>query len=54
MEYATEPVSSAYVQVGDSPGVCDRGSGRGPCGIAPTVPAGQFSPAIAIRLIDGT
>ncbi|MGW6444163.1 glycoside hydrolase family 6 protein [Lentzea sp. NPDC055074] len=29
------------------------GNSDGQCGIAPTVPAGQFSPAIAIRLIDG-
>ncbi|MER6000072.1 hypothetical protein ABT120_15980 [Nonomuraea angiospora] len=27
MEDAAEPVSSAYVQVDDSPGVCDRGRG---------------------------
>jgi endoglucanase len=32
-----------------TPGVSD-----GPCGIAPTTPAGVFNPAIAIRLIDGT
>ncbi|MFD8499236.1 glycoside hydrolase family 9 protein [Amycolatopsis sp. NPDC059657] len=32
-----------------TPGVSD-----GKCGIAPTVPAGQFSPDLAIRLIDGT
>jgi cellulase/cellobiase CelA1 len=30
------------------------GNSDGLCGIAPTVPAGQFSPAIAVRLIDGT
>ncbi|MGW0519973.1 glycoside hydrolase family 6 protein [Crossiella sp. NPDC003009] len=30
------------------------GNSDGECGIAPTVPAGQFSPALAIRLIDGT
>ncbi|MET9519452.1 hypothetical protein [Streptomyces sp. NPDC002994] len=24
------------------------------CGIAPTVPAGEFGPELAIRLIDGT
>lgn len=30
------------------------GNSDGPCGIAPTVPAGQFSPVIAVRLIDGT
>ena len=30
------------------------GNSDGTCGIAPTVPAGQFSPALAIRLIDGT
>ncbi|WP_327351762.1 glycoside hydrolase family 6 protein [Streptomyces sp. NBC_01304] len=30
------------------------GNSDGECGIAPTVPAGQFSPAIAVRLIDGT
>ncbi|MFF1449738.1 glycoside hydrolase family 6 protein [Streptomyces sp. NPDC058274] len=30
------------------------GNSDGQCGIAPTVPAGQFSPAIAVRLIDGT
>ncbi|MEV4167109.1 glycoside hydrolase family 6 protein [Nonomuraea dietziae] len=30
------------------------GDSDGNCGIAPNVPAGQFSPAIAIRLIDGT
>lgn len=30
------------------------GNSDGACGIAPTVPAGQFSPAIAVRLIDGT
>lgn len=32
-----------------TPGVSD-----GQCGVAPTVPAGQFSPDLAIRLIDGT
>ncbi len=32
-----------------TPGVSD-----GQCGIAPSVPAGQFSPDLAIRLIDGT
>ncbi|MFE3450451.1 glycoside hydrolase family 6 protein [Nonomuraea sp. NPDC059194] len=30
------------------------GDSDGTCGIAPNTPAGQFSPAIAIRLIDGT
>jgi cellulase/cellobiase CelA1 len=30
------------------------GNSDGQCGIAPTVPAGQFSPSIAVRLIDGT
>jgi endoglucanase len=30
------------------------GSSDGPCGIAPTTPAGTFSPDLAIRLIDGT
>lgn len=30
------------------------GNSDGQCGIAPTTPAGQFSPAIAVRLIDGT
>ncbi|WP_196777922.1 glycoside hydrolase family 9 protein [Lentzea aerocolonigenes] len=30
------------------------GNSDGECGTAPTVPAGQFSPALAIRLIDGT
>ncbi len=30
------------------------GNSDGECGIAPTVPAGTFSPALAIRLIDGT
>jgi endoglucanase len=30
------------------------GNSDGECGIAPTTPAGQFNPAIAIRLIDGT
>ncbi|WNV85760.1 glycoside hydrolase family 6 protein [Umezawaea sp. Da 62-37] len=30
------------------------GNSDGLCGIAPTTPAGQFNPAIAIRLIDGT
>jgi len=30
------------------------GSSDGPCGIAPTTPAGTFNPALAIRLIDGT
>ena len=29
------------------------GNSDGECGIAPTTPAGQFNPAIAIRLIDG-
>ncbi|MFC3452725.1 glycoside hydrolase family 6 protein [Amycolatopsis speibonae] len=32
-----------------TPGVSD-----GKCGIAPTVPAGTFSPDLAVRLIDGT
>lgn len=32
-----------------TPGVSD-----GACGIAPSVPAGQFSPDLAVRLIDGT
>jgi endoglucanase len=32
-----------------TPGVSD-----GKCGIAPTVPAGTFSPDLALRLIDGT
>ncbi|WP_370948085.1 hypothetical protein AB5J62_10975 [Amycolatopsis sp. cg5] len=32
-----------------TPGVSD-----GQCGIAPAVPAGQFSPELAVRLIDGT
>ncbi|MCE9666435.1 glycoside hydrolase family 6 protein [Myxococcus stipitatus] len=30
------------------------GDSDGQCGIAPTVPAGTFSPDLAIRLIDGT
>ncbi|MEV0592948.1 glycoside hydrolase family 6 protein [Nonomuraea cavernae] len=30
------------------------GDSDGPCGIAPGTPAGQFSPDLAIRLIDGT
>jgi endoglucanase len=30
------------------------GASDGPCGIAPTTPAGTFSPAIAMRLISGT
>jgi cellulase/cellobiase CelA1 len=30
------------------------GNSDGQCGIAPAVPAGQFSPGIAVRLIDGT
>ncbi|MGI5286275.1 glycoside hydrolase family 6 protein [Nonomuraea polychroma] len=30
------------------------GDSDGNCGIAPNTPAGQFSPAIAIRLIDGS
>ncbi|MET0135638.1 MAG: glycoside hydrolase family 6 protein [Kibdelosporangium sp.] len=30
------------------------GNSDGACGIAPTTPAGQFDPAIAVRLIDGT
>ena len=30
------------------------GNSDGQCGIAPSTPAGQFNPAIAIRLIDGT
>ncbi|MFI7704155.1 glycoside hydrolase family 6 protein [Nonomuraea sp. NPDC049480] len=30
------------------------GDSDGNCGIAPNTPAGQFSPAIAVRLIDGT
>ncbi|MFG1947817.1 glycoside hydrolase family 6 protein [Nonomuraea sp. NPDC048826] len=30
------------------------GDSDGNCGIAPDFPAGQFSPALAIRLIDGT
>jgi endoglucanase len=29
------------------------GDSDGPCGVAPTVPAGTFSPDLAIRLIDG-
>lgn len=29
------------------------GNSDGECGIAPTTPAGQFNPALAIRLIDG-
>lgn len=29
------------------------GNSDGQCGIAPTVPAGQFSPDLAVRLIDG-
>ncbi len=32
-----------------TPGVSD-----GKCGVAPTVPAGQFSPDLAVRLINGT
>ncbi|GAA0626612.1 endoglucanase [Kribbella sandramycini] len=32
-----------------TPGVSD-----GPCGIAPSTPAGQFNPDLATRLIDGT
>ncbi|GAA3439157.1 glycoside hydrolase family 6 protein [Kutzneria kofuensis] len=32
-----------------TPGVSD-----GQCGVAPTVPAGQFSPDLAVRLINGT
>ncbi|MEV6907748.1 hypothetical protein [Amycolatopsis sp. NPDC051071] len=32
-----------------TPGVSD-----GECGIAPSVPAGRFSPGLAVRLIDGT
>jgi endoglucanase len=30
------------------------GDSDGPCGIAPDVPAGTFSPDLAIRLIDGS
>jgi endoglucanase len=30
------------------------GNSDGNCGIAPSTPAGQFNPALAIRLIDGT
>ncbi|MGX6600797.1 glycoside hydrolase family 6 protein [Micromonosporaceae bacterium Da 78-11] len=30
------------------------GTSDGPCGIAPTTPAGTFSPAIAVRLIAGS
>ncbi|WP_425554115.1 glycoside hydrolase family 6 protein [Crossiella cryophila] len=30
------------------------GNSDGDCGIGPGIPAGQFSPALAIRLIDGT
>jgi endoglucanase len=30
------------------------GDSDGNCGIAPDTPAGQFSPALAVRLIDGT
>jgi len=30
------------------------GNSDGQCGVAPTVPAGQFSPDLAVRLIDGT
>lgn len=30
------------------------GNSDGQCGSAPTVPAGQFSPDLAVRLIDGT
>lgn len=30
------------------------GNSDGPCGIAPTIPAGQFSPDLAVRLINGT
>lgn len=29
------------------------GSSDGPCGVAPTSPAGAFSPELAVRLIDG-
>ncbi|RAS66090.1 endoglucanase [Lentzea atacamensis] len=29
------------------------GNSDGECGVAPTVPAGQFSPDLAVRLIDG-
>ena len=32
-----------------TPGVSD-----GQCGVAPTIPAGQFSPDLAVRLINGT
>ncbi|GAA1584500.1 glycoside hydrolase family 9 protein [Kribbella sancticallisti] len=30
------------------------GNSDGPCGTAPTIPAGQFSPDLAVRLINGT
>jgi endoglucanase len=30
------------------------GNSDGQCGIAPTTPAGQFNPDLAIRLVDGT
>jgi cellulase/cellobiase CelA1 len=30
------------------------GNSDGPCGIAPTTPAGQFNPDLAVRLINGT
>jgi endoglucanase len=30
------------------------GSSDGLCGTAPTIPAGTFSPDLAVRLIDGT
>lgn len=30
------------------------GNSDGQCGIAPNTPAGQFDPAVAVRLIDGT
>lgn len=29
------------------------GNSDGECGVAPTVPAGVFSPELAIRLVDG-
>src|SRR5439155_26221047 len=36
------------------PWVKTPGNSDEQCGIAPTVPAGQFSPDLAVRLIDGT
>ena len=48
-EWCNRPAASSACRLRS---VKTPGNSDGECGIAPTVPAGQFSPELAVRLID--